>query len=237
MMKQNRFRAVASLSFALTLVLAGTWQARAQDAKAPYPSMAPLDQYLMDRNAEIALARSAAPPSVSRDATVAVLGPHGYEIAMEGKNGFVCVVERAWMNPFDSPEFWNPKMRGPICHNPPAVRFILPINYLRTKMVLAGMSKTQISDGIKSANSKRELPPLEPGGMSYMLSSQGNLGDANGHWVPHLMIYTPRTDASAWGANLPDTPVALLPPDPLDQQSVFLIPVGHWSDGTPAPVM
>jgi len=237
MMKRSRFQAVASLSVALILILDAAWQMRAQDAKALYPSMAPLDQYLMDRNAEITLARSAAPPSVSRDATVVILGPHGYETAVEGKNGFVCVVERSWMNPFDNPEFWNPRMRAPICHNPPAVRSILPINYLRTKMVLAGLSKAQIIDGLKIANAKKELPPLEPGAMSYMLSSQGNLGDAAGHWLPHLMIYTPRTDATAWGANLPDTPVALLPADPQDRQSVFLIPVGHWSDGTPAPVM
>jgi hypothetical protein len=231
-------QAAVSLCFVLILILGAAWQARAQDTKTLYPRMAPPDQYLIaDRNAEIALARSAAPPSISRDATVMVLGSHGYETAVEGKNGFVCMVERAWMNPFGSPEFWNPKMRAPICHNPPAVRSILPITYLKTKMVLAGLSKAQIIDRLKTANTKNELPPLEPGAMSYMLSSQGNLGDAAGHWLPHLMIYTPRTDATAWGANLPDTPVALLPPDPQDRQSVFLIPVGHWSDGTPAPAM
>jgi hypothetical protein len=232
------FQAAVSLCFVLILILGAAWQARAQDTKTLYPRMAPPDQYLIaDRNAEIVLARSAAPPSISRDATVMVLGNHGYETAVEGKNGFVCMVERAWMNPFDSPEFWNPKMRAPICHNPPAVRSILPITYLKTKMVLAGLSKAQIIDRLKTANTKNELPPLEPGAMSYMLSSQGNLGDAAGHWLPHLMIYTPRTDATAWGANLPDTPVVLLPPDPQDRQSVFLIPVGHWSDGTPAPAM
>jgi hypothetical protein len=57
--------------------------------------MAPLDQYLMvDRDAEIAMARSAAPEAISRDAYVLVLGRHGYETAVKGKNGFVCVVER-----------------------------------------------------------------------------------------------------------------------------------------------
>src|SRR5882762_6762 len=122
MMKRNRFRAVASLSFALILVLAGTWQARAQDAKAPYPSMAPLDQYLMDRNAEIALARSAAPESISQDAQVLVLGRHGYETAVKGKNGFACIVERSWANETDDPQFWNPRMRAPICFNASAAR-------------------------------------------------------------------------------------------------------------------
>src|ERR1700687_5253519 len=130
-MKRNRFRAVASLSFTLILLL-GAWQMQAQDAKTPYPSMAPLDQYLIaDRNAEVGLARTAAPPSISRDAKVMVLGAHGYESAVEGKNGFVCIVERAWMNPFDSPEFWNPKNRSPICLNPPAARTVLPLTLMR----------------------------------------------------------------------------------------------------------
>ena len=91
-------------TLALVVVLGAWRQAQSQDTRTPYPSMAPLDQYLIaDRNAEIALARSAAPPSVSRDAKVMVLGPHGYETAAEGKNGFVCIVERGWMNRFDHP--------------------------------------------------------------------------------------------------------------------------------------
>src|ERR1700731_196154 len=152
-MTRKTVRMIALGFFALTLALDTERQARAQDTKTPYPSMAPPDQYLIaDRNAEIALARSAAPPSISRDATVMVLGSHGYETAVEGKNGFVCMVERAWMNPFGSPEFWNPKMRAPICHNPPAVRSILPITYLKTNMVLAGLSKAQIIDRLKTAN-------------------------------------------------------------------------------------
>jgi hypothetical protein len=81
---------IALGALALVVVLAAAQPARAADAKTLYPSMAPLDQYLMpDRDAEIALARSAAPPSVSNDATVLVLGRRGYETAVEGKNGFV----------------------------------------------------------------------------------------------------------------------------------------------------
>jgi hypothetical protein len=58
--------------------------------------MAPIEQYLMtDRDAEIALARSSAPESISRDAEVLVLGRHGFETAVKGKNGFVCIVGRS----------------------------------------------------------------------------------------------------------------------------------------------
>ena len=138
---------------ALMLVagLSSAYGAAAPDSKAQYPSMAPLHLYLDDRDAEIALARSAAPDAISRDATVMVLTEHGYVTAVEGKNGFVCVVERAWMSPDNSPDFWNPKMRGPLCFNPPAARSILPSTLERTKMVLAGKSKDQIIAANKAA--------------------------------------------------------------------------------------
>src|SRR5262252_6880077 len=82
----------------------------AQDQKpAPYPAMAPVEQYrIADAADEIALARSAAPPSISADAEVLVLGKQGYEPAVKGKNGFVCFVERSWAASFDDAEFWNP---------------------------------------------------------------------------------------------------------------------------------
>src|SRR5882724_5507654 len=135
---------IALGSFALVVMLGVAGQGQAQDAKAPYPSMAPLDQYLMERNAEIALAKSAAPESISRDAEVMALGRHGYETAMKGKNGFVCLVWRSWAAGIDDPEFWNPKLRAPVCLNPPAARFNVPLTRKRTDLVLAGRSKSQI---------------------------------------------------------------------------------------------
>ncbi|MFZ0769915.1 MAG: hypothetical protein ACLP56_21370 [Candidatus Sulfotelmatobacter sp.] len=243
-MNRKGFQAIASLGFALVLILGATWQAQAQDAKAPYPSMAPIEQYLMtDRNAEITLARSAAPEAISREATILVFGRHGYETAVEGKNGFVCAVERGWMSPFDGDfavNFWNPKIRGPICFNPPAARSVLPLTYKRTEMILAAKSKAQIIDALKAAYEKKELPPLEPGAMSYMLSKDQYLTDDDGHhWMAHLMFYTPLMDAAVWGADLPKSPVMLNPqfsgaPEPID---VFVVPVGRWSDGSAAPVM
>ena len=241
-MNRNRFQAIASLSFVVILILDAA--GRAQGAQPSYPSMAPIDQYLMtDRNAEIALARSAAPEAISRDATILVLGRHGYETAVEGKNGFVCAVERGWMSPFDGDfavNFWNPKIRGPLCLNPPAARSVLPLTYKRTEMVLAGKSKAQIMDALKAAYEKKELPALEPGGMSYMMSKDQYLTDGGDHhWMAHLMFYTPLMDGAVWGADLPKSPVMLNPqfrgaPEPID---VFMVPAGRWSDGTAAPVM
>jgi hypothetical protein len=167
--KAVKMSALGFFALALALALGAARQAQAEDAQTPYPSMAPLEQYLMpDRNAEIALARSAAPPSVSQDATVMVLGRHGYETAVEGKNGFVCIVERAWMGAFDNnPEFWNPKNRGPSCFNSPAARTVLPITLMRTKFVLAGQSKDEIHESMKAAVEKKELPECAPAAMTW----------------------------------------------------------------------
>ena len=210
------------------------------DNSTTYPSMASIEQYLMpDRNAEIALARSAAPQSISGDAKVLVLGWRGYETAIEGKNGFVCVVERSWTSPFNSAQFWNPKVRVPVCFNPAAAQSILPLTIKRTEMVLAGLSKAQMIDRIKVGFEKKELPVPEAGAMCYMMSRAGYLNDALGHYVPHLMFYFPLTDKSSWGADLPDSPVTLNPqfqggPEPITE---FVISVGKWSDGTVAPAM
>ena len=229
----------ACLTFVLILGLIGMKQGQAQTPKTEYSNMAPFDQYLMaDRNAEITLARSAAPDAISGDAKILVLGRNGYETAVEGKNGFVCVVERAWMSPSDSPGFWNPKIRGPICFNPPAARSVLPTTYKRTEMVLAGRTKAEIIEGNKAAFEKGELPPLEAGAMSYMMSKNAYLTDDDDHNVAHLMFYTPPLDGKVWGADVPKSPVMLIPQfkgvQPID---VFIVPVGRWSDGSAAPVM
>jgi hypothetical protein len=228
-MRQKMIKAITLLSFAL--VVLAIW-GQAQAVKAPYSSMAPLDQYLMaDRTAEIAMARSAAVESISRDADVMVLGRHGYETAVKGKNGFVCVVERSWTAGIDDPNFWNPKLRGPICFNAPAARSYLPLTIKKTELVLAGQSKAQMFEGMKAAFDNKELPTLEAGAMCYMLSKQGYLSDHDGHWHPHLMFFVSQTDAVTWGANLPGSPI-LESSVPEDRLTVFLIPVAKWSDGT-----
>ena len=233
-MKRKALRAIALGSFALVFVLVAAWQAQAQDTKAPYPSMAPLDQYLMERSAEIALARSAAPESISQDSEIMVLGRHGYETVVKGKNGFVCMVERSWMAGTDDPNFWNPKLRGPICLNPASVRSYLPRTIKKTELILATRSKAQMFADIKAALDKKELPSPEPGAMCYMLSKQGYLSDSDGHWRPHLMFFAPLTDSAAWGANLPGSPVIAF--KGTEGMTIFLVPVGRWSDGTDAPV-
>jgi hypothetical protein len=236
-MKKKLFRTGAWGNLVLILLLSAMWQTQAQDAKNKYPSMAPLNQYLMDRDAEIALARSAAPKSVSDDASVMVLTRTGYETAVKGTNGFVCIVERLWTADFDHPEFWNPKGRGPICYNPAAARSVLLYTYKRTEMALAGLTKPQMLERVKAEVANNELPMPAPGAMSYMLSKEGHLNDKAGPWVPHLMFHIPKTDGASWGANLDGSPVLLAPRSLPEPETIFLVPVANWSDGTPGPAM
>jgi hypothetical protein len=230
-MKRNSLVSAAFTTIAFMVAMTAPWPMQAQDAKSSYPNMAPLEQYLMERNAEIALARSAAPDSISRAAEVLVLGRKGYETAVKGTNGFDCVVHRSWTSEADDPEFWNPKRRGPMCLNAQAAKSYLPNTIMRTNLVLAGRSEAQMFDALKAAFEKKELPPLEFGAMCYMMSPQAHLSDRDGRWHPHLMFYLPATGAPAWGANLPGSPI-FEDDDAPDRMTVLMVPVAKWSDGT-----
>jgi len=233
-MKPHALGRIALGGFAVFVLVVAASGARPEDTKTSYPKMAPVDQYMMERSAEIAMAQSAAPPSISKDAEVMVLGPHGYEVAVKGTNGFVCIVERGWTAGLDDPVFWNPKVRGPICFNPQGARFIVPITIKKTELILGGRSKEQMAEEIKAAFDKKELPALGSGAMCYMLSKQGILNDQGGSWHPHLMFFVPGTEPEAWGAGLPGSPVVVGVKDTLDGYTLFMVPVGHWSDGTSA---
>ena len=155
-MQRKIFRTIALRTFALVIAFGAACQSQAQGATSPYPTMAPLDQYfIVDRDTEITLARSAAPESISRDAEIMVLGRHGYETAVKGRNGFVCLVWRSWAAGIDDPEFWNPNVRSPVCLNPPAARFHVPLTVKRTQLILAGRSKSQMFADMSTAIDKK----------------------------------------------------------------------------------
>lgn len=202
--------------------------------------MPKLSAYLMNPQTEIALARSAAPPSISQHATVLVLTPRGYVTAAKGNNGFTCLVERPWMQAFDASSFWNPRMRAPVCYNAEASRTILPYTLKRTALALSGATEAQIFARIKSAIAARVLPTPQPGAMAYMMSKQQYLNDGAKAWHPHLMFYEPARDAASsgadWGADRKRSPVMFdsqhhAMPEPW---ALFFVPVAHWSDGSAA---
>ena len=230
-MRTKTIAAITIRSFALLVVLGITHRATAQDATTSYPKMAPIDQYLMaDRGAEIALARTAAPNSISRDADVMVLERHGYTTAVRGRNGFVCIVGRGWSAAAD-PDFWNPRVRVPMCVNAAAARtYLLRVTRI-TDLALEGHSLAQVNDTIAAALARNELPPMEPGAMCYMMSRLGYGGDSAPHWPSHLMFFYSDTDPAIWGANLPGSPVIAVA-DPLEHLTQFVITTQRWSDGT-----
>jgi hypothetical protein len=234
----KKISAIAIIGFALLVVLGTVPQAMAQAATtpppaAPYSKMAPVDQYLMaDGTAEIALARSAAPESISHDAEVQILGRHGFETAVKGTNGFVCIVGRSWTSAADA-DFWNPKVRVPMCVNAAAARsYLLHFSKL-TDMGLAGRTPAQMNEAISAAIVRKEMPPMEPGAMCYMMSKEGYGGDSVPHWPSHLMFFYTDADLASWGANLPGSPVVGLN-DPVEHLTQFVLTVPQWSDGTQA---
>ncbi len=242
MAAMGRFAAKLMGCAAAFLAMSG---AAVANPAARYSRTAPIDAYLMDRDEEIALARSAAPNSISKDATILVLTRTGYETAVTGTNGFVCMVGRGFGGPFNWPERFNPKIRAAECLNPPAARSVMPFAKLRTAMFLAGRTTAEIIDRIEIALSTKEIPPLEPGAMSYMMSKSSYLTDEGDHNMPHLMFFVPVKDSADWGANAPDTPVIggdywFFTPGNEEAEtanlptiSVFLTRVANWSDGTP----
>src|ERR1700722_1947741 len=217
----------------LALLLGRIDPVLAQEGEATQaPGRAPVGQYrTASRSDEIALARSAAPASISSEAEVLVLGERGYETAVKGRNGFVCLVERSWFASFTDPQFWNPRIRGPDCLNPAAVSTVLPVNLERTEWVLAGLSKAEMLTRTKSSAAARQAPA--PGAMGYMMSKQGHLSDVDGHWHPHLMLFEPHTALSAFGANLPGSPLFGWQGGS-EEGTVLFVPVSKWSDGTSA---
>jgi hypothetical protein len=232
----RKISVIAIKSFALLLVLSMGYQAVAQAATTPstttpYANMAPINQYLMtDQASEIALARSAAPESISHNAEVMVLGRHGFETAVKGTNGFVCVVGRGWTSAADA-DFWNPKVRVPMCVNAAAARSYLLRFTKETEWGLAGRTQAQMTESITAAIAKKELPAMEPGAMCYMMGKEGYGGDSIPHWPSHLMFFYSDTDPAIWGANLPGSPVVAMS-DPVEHLTQFVIPVQRWSDGT-----
>lgn len=232
----NQPKAVGILASSVLAALSWGGPANSEALKTAYPEMAPADQYhIANREDEIALARSAAPPSISGDAEVLVLGRRGYETAVKGKNGFVCFVERSWAAGFDDPEFWNPKVRAPNCFNPPAARTELPRYLKRTEWVLAGVTRPKMIERTKAAVASHDFKAPEAGAFSFMLSKNGYLGDdAAGPWLPHVMFFLPHGQAANWGANKEGSPIIGQDSSAIES-TVLFIPVRSWSDGSPAP--
>ena len=213
---------------AVALIVAGSVGAQKSPDLAPY--------LIADRASEVALARSAAPRNVSDSATVLVLTRSGFVEASHGTNGFTCLVLRSFLGSLDDPTFWSPKVRAPNCYNPPAVRTVLPEIKTRAEWIMAGVDRTDIVSRTKRAYATHQFPMPAAGSMTYMLSREQYLVDANPHWMPHLMFFYDKSlSGAAFGAAGLTAPVIDGSiGDPNYPVLTLLIPVRQWSDGTTA---
>jgi len=197
LMRRISMRLIACLVLANFDAAAG-W---AQGSKYP-----PLSEYMMAPEAEIALAKSAAPEKVSARATIKILTPSGYKVTAQGDNGFVCLVMRGWAAATstaasDRDLVYYAKLRAPICFDPVASRTVLPLQELQTKLGMEGNGPDQIAKEVQAAYVKGELPRMEAVAFGYMFSADSDLGQGFGAWHPHMMVYTPHYENSMLGGN------------------------------------
>jgi len=163
---------------------------------APGSKYSAMSDYMMESDAEIALARSAAPENISGHATIKVLTAAGYKVAVEGNNGFVCVVMRGWSAPTFTPAgdrelVYDARVRAPICFDSVASLTVLPYQELRTKLGMEGKDPDAIASAVVTAYTLGELPKMEGVAFAYMWSADSNLGPKVGAWHPHMMVYAP----------------------------------------------
>jgi len=212
----------------VTVLLAASLDAAAIQAQAPkYP---PIEQYLMPRDAEIELAKSAAPPSVADHATIKVLTKSGFVVAHEGDNGAVCMVMRGFSAPTYTPAqfrnlVYDPTVHAPICFTAPAARTAMPYYELRTRLAMEGKGPDQIAESLQSAYVRGELPRRDTVTLAYMWSGHQHLGPGIGAWRPHMMVFAPYYDNSMVGGNEFGSPLPLLSVDAGTPFSVVVIPV------------
>lgn len=203
--------------------------------RAQAPHYPPLRDYLMPRDSEIALARTAAPENVSSHATIKVLTASGFESVYTGDNGFVCVVMRGWSAPTYTPvkfrDFvYDATLRAPICFDAVAAKSVLPYYELRSALGMSGKNPDQIADGVQAAYKTGKLPKREPLSFAYMFSPMQMLGQGIGRWHPHVMVFAPFYSNAMLGDNDRMTASPRVSDDEGTPFTVVVIPVDRgWN--------
>ena len=188
------------------LTLGGVFAHRVTAQTQARSTYRPLAEYLMPRDAELALAHSAAPPNISGRATIKVLTTSGFQIVREGDNGFTCLVMRGWAAPTFTPAaqrdvVYDTTLRAPICFDPPATRMVLPFYELKHTLGMGGKTPDEIAAGIQAAFARGQLPKRDAVSFGYMWSADQQLGPGVGRWHPHMMVFAPYYDNPMLGGN------------------------------------
>lgn len=194
------------------MLAAATVGADAQDSRSDQRAgkrpLLPLAQ-------EIALARSAAPRSVSDSASVYVFTDTGYTLAVRGSSGAACYVSRSW-----------PASIEPHCFDAEGAATIMRIHMREVELLHRGLTPAQAEREIGPAILAGTFRLPSRPSLSYMMSADQRLisddGRAVGAWRPHMMIYypflpaTPTTDMSAGmitGAGTAQSSITIVVPE------------------------
>ena len=163
----------------IILILASA--AQAQESRHPGRSG---PRKSLPRAEEIALARSAAPASVSDSASVYVFADSTYVQAHAGSNGAACYVSRSW-----------PTSIEPHCFDAEGAGTIMQIHMREVEMLHRGMTPDAASREIGAAILDGRLRLPHKPSISWMMSAEQSLisdtGQPAGRWRPHVMIYYP----------------------------------------------
>ncbi|MDE1467813.1 hypothetical protein [Aurantiacibacter sp. D1-12] len=226
-----------SLTTAAIALAAAASPAAAQEAF----SITDTSGYLMEADAEVAMARSAAPAHISDDASVLTLSADGtYQTAEEGSNGWTCFVGRSWTGPapyVDGRRAWqaghfHAELRAPQCFNAEATGSHLAMHRISTYGFMNGADSNQVDMMIGNALASGAIQPPEHGAMSYMYSPQQILQPGGQRFFPHLMLYMPYATQDDFGPRDANMTVPMV----TDAGSIFATTVimsPLWSDGTP----
>jgi hypothetical protein len=227
------------MTVALALACSATALAQVPSPDPDYPTMGPVERYLMPSAAsEIALARTAAPSSISAKASILALTKTGYVTAVAGTNGWTCLVGRSFQGGLDDPEFWNWRNRSPVCLNPPAVKSVLPYYVARTKWAFAGATRDELAKKAQAGYASHQFTDPLPGSLSFMLSKQAYLNDeVKGPWHPHVMLFVAMDQMDTWAAGFNGSPIIAPPANTMRayEPITIFIPVHRWSDGSKDP--
>lgn len=171
-------------SLILTLALA-------QTASRELPPLLPLSE-------EIALAESAAPATVAKDASIFVLRRGGFVLHRKGQNGFTCFVARS-----------APQELEPICYaDDESTHSLVAREFLEQQLRERGLSDAEVDTEIGQYYRRGDLRPSQNFGLAYMLSPCNRVADESGKIVPehpHLMFYAPYATNKQLGLSKPHT--------------------------------
>lgn len=157
----------------------------------------PLPQ-LLPRDKEIALALSAAPEHLRKDAGVYALDRNGFVKVRESRNGFTCIVNRD-----------HPLNQKPVCFDAEGTATILPKILRIGELLMQGKSMSEINAEIAEGFRIGKYIAPRRAGVAYMLS--GDIRNFNPStakvesFPPHVMFYAPNLT----NADLGTTPEAL----------------------------